>query len=82
MVKSLARRRPGVPVCCYQYFLAQLLTMEICAVVDINDTFSPVAAAASGIDFDRLLVDSLWRQSRTWFLKQQIFYYTPVDLDW
>jgi len=28
---------------------------EICAVVDINDTFSPVAAAASGIDFDRLL---------------------------
>jgi len=28
---------------------------EICAVVDVNDTFSPVAAAASGIDFDRLL---------------------------
>ncbi len=28
---------------------------EICALVDINDMFAPAAAAASGIDFDRLL---------------------------
>jgi hypothetical protein len=28
---------------------------EICAVVDINDMFAPAAAAAAGIDFDRLL---------------------------
>jgi len=28
---------------------------EICALIDINDTFSPTAAAAAGIDFDRLL---------------------------
>jgi hypothetical protein len=28
---------------------------EICAVVDINDVFAPTAAAAAGIDFDRLL---------------------------
>jgi hypothetical protein len=28
---------------------------EICALVDINDTFSPNAAAPAGIDFDRLL---------------------------
>lgn len=28
---------------------------EVCAVVDVNDTFAPTAAAAAGIDFDRLL---------------------------
>ena len=28
---------------------------EICAVIDINDVFAPTAAAAAGIDFDRLL---------------------------
>ncbi len=28
---------------------------EICALVDINDVFAPAAAAAAGIDFDRLL---------------------------
>lgn len=28
---------------------------EICALVDINDTFSPTAAAFAGIDFDRML---------------------------
>src|SRR6185295_2685683 len=28
---------------------------EICALVDINDTFSPNAATHAGIDFDRLL---------------------------
>lgn len=28
---------------------------EICAVVDMNDVFAPSAAAAVGIDFDRLL---------------------------
>ena len=28
---------------------------EICAVVDVNDVFAPAAAAAAGIDFDRLL---------------------------
>lgn len=28
---------------------------EICAVVDINNVFAPAAAAAAGIDFDRLL---------------------------
>ena len=28
---------------------------EICALIDINDVFSPAAAAAAGIDFDRLL---------------------------
>jgi hypothetical protein len=28
---------------------------EICAVVDINNMFAPAAAAAAGIDFDRLL---------------------------
>ena len=28
---------------------------EICALVDINDMFAPAAAAAAGIDFDRLL---------------------------
>src|SRR5687767_4966609 len=28
---------------------------EICAVVDINNTFAPSAAAAAGIEFDRLL---------------------------
>ena len=28
---------------------------EVCALVDINDVFAPGAAAASGIDFDRLL---------------------------
>lgn len=28
---------------------------EVCAVVDINNVFAPTAAAASGIDFDRLL---------------------------
>src|SRR5687768_5352065 len=28
---------------------------EVCALVDINDVFAPTAAAAAGIDFDRLL---------------------------
>jgi len=28
---------------------------EVCAVVDVNDTFAPTAAAAAGINFDRLL---------------------------
>ena len=28
---------------------------EVCAVIDINDMFAPTAAAAAGIDFDRLL---------------------------
>src|ERR1051326_8380410 len=28
---------------------------EICALVDTNDVFAPTAAAAAGIDFDRLL---------------------------
>lgn len=28
---------------------------EICALVDTNDTFAPAAAAAAGIDFERLL---------------------------
>lgn len=28
---------------------------EICAVVDVNNVFAPTAAAAGGIDFDRLL---------------------------
>lgn len=28
---------------------------EVCALVDINDVFAPVAAAAAGIDFNRLL---------------------------
>jgi hypothetical protein len=28
---------------------------EICALVDINDTFAPTAAETAGIDFDRLL---------------------------
>jgi hypothetical protein len=28
---------------------------EICAVVDINNVFAPAAAAAAGVDFDRLL---------------------------
>lgn len=28
---------------------------EICAVIDVNDVFAPTAAAAAGIDFDRLL---------------------------
>jgi hypothetical protein len=28
---------------------------EICAVVDVNNVFAPTAAAAAGIDFDRLL---------------------------
>jgi hypothetical protein len=28
---------------------------EVCAVVDINNVFAPAAAAAAGIDFDRLL---------------------------
>jgi hypothetical protein len=28
---------------------------EVCALVDINDMFAPAAAAAAGIDFDRLL---------------------------
>jgi hypothetical protein len=28
---------------------------EICALIDINDVFSPASAAAAGIDFDRLL---------------------------
>jgi hypothetical protein len=28
---------------------------EVCAVVDINNVFAPTAAAATGIDFDRLL---------------------------
>ena len=28
---------------------------EVCAVVDINDVFAPAAAAAAGIDFNRLL---------------------------
>ncbi len=28
---------------------------EICALVDTNDVFAPAAAAAAGIDFDRLL---------------------------
>ena len=28
---------------------------EVCAIVDVNDVFAPVAAAVAGIDFDRLL---------------------------
>lgn len=28
---------------------------EICAIIDVNDVFAPTAAAAAGIDFDRLL---------------------------
>ncbi|HKR12836.1 MAG TPA: hypothetical protein VJT15_12325 [Pyrinomonadaceae bacterium] len=28
---------------------------EVCAVVDVNDMFAPTAAAAAGIDFNRLL---------------------------
>jgi RecA DNA recombination protein len=36
--------------------LAQATSQEeICAVVDVNDVFAPAAAAAAGIDFDRLL---------------------------
>jgi hypothetical protein len=36
--------------------LAQATTHEeICALVDTNDVFAPTAAAAAGIDFDRLL---------------------------
>jgi hypothetical protein len=28
---------------------------EVCALIDVNDMFAPAAAAAAGIDFDRLL---------------------------
>ena len=28
---------------------------EVCALIDVNDMFAPTAAAAAGIDFDRLL---------------------------
>ena len=28
---------------------------EVCALVDVNDVFAPAAAAAAGVDFDRLL---------------------------
>jgi recombination protein RecA len=28
---------------------------EVCAVVDVNDVFAPTAAAAAGVDFNRLL---------------------------